>query len=144
MLEASCHCGAVRIQIRRKPRSLTECNCSICGRLGARWAYYTDDAVVVNYRPGTLQGFVYRTKTYEYFHCKICGCTTHYRRINTKHNDRIAVNARMMDPSDMEGIKVRSVDVRNPRAGINSPTGAERISSGKRPKTSRRRSVLDA
>jgi hypothetical protein len=128
MLEASCHCGAIRLQISRKPRSVTECNCSICGRLGARWAYYTDDSVHIDCKPGALQGFVYRTKTYKYFHCKICGCTTHYRRINTKHNDRIAVNARMMNTVDLESVKIRTVDVRKQSVRFNSPRGAKRVS----------------
>ena len=39
MLIATCHCGAVRLQIPRKPRTLTDCNCSICRRYGTRWAY---------------------------------------------------------------------------------------------------------
>jgi hypothetical protein len=141
MLEASCHCGAIRLQIHRKPRSVTECNCSICGRLGARWAYYTDDGVHIDYKPGALQGFLYRTRTYEYFHCKICGCTTHYRRINTKHDDRIAVNARMINPADIESVKVRSVDVRKPGARASRPEGAAGATSGKRPEPRRRRSI---
>ncbi len=41
MIRASCHCGAVVIEADRLPRGVTECNCSICRRLGARWAYYT-------------------------------------------------------------------------------------------------------
>ncbi len=45
MLSATCHCGAVRIHIPRKPRSLTNCNCSICRRYGVLWAYYRDAEV---------------------------------------------------------------------------------------------------
>jgi hypothetical protein len=42
MLTASCHCGAVMVQVPRKPRSLTNCNCSMCRRYGVLWAYYKD------------------------------------------------------------------------------------------------------
>ena len=38
MIEASCHCGAVRLEIAQRPERLTSCNCSICRRLGALWA----------------------------------------------------------------------------------------------------------
>ncbi len=89
MIHASCHCGAVRLEIRRKPRTLTECNCSICGRLAARWAYYSAKSVRVLCTPGALQAYVYKDGTFEYNHCKICGCVTHYRRINTNNNERI-------------------------------------------------------
>ena len=112
MLHASCHCGAVRLEISRKPRTLTECNCSICGRLAARWAYYSAKSVQVLCKPGALQAFVYKDGTYEYNHCKKCGCVTHYRRINTNNNDRIAVNSRMMVPEDVASIKVVRLDVR--------------------------------
>jgi hypothetical protein len=112
MLHASCHCGKVRLEIARKPRTLTECNCSICGRLGAQWVYYTQKAVRVVCPKDAIQAYSYRTKTYEYYHCKICGCVTHYARINTKHNDRVAVNARMMNPEDVASIPIRRLDVR--------------------------------
>src|SRR5437763_8152672 len=37
MLSATCHCGSVRIHVRRAPRTVTHCNCSICRRYGALW-----------------------------------------------------------------------------------------------------------
>ena len=40
MLIGSCHCGAVQIQVARKPRRLTSCNCSICRRHAGLWGYY--------------------------------------------------------------------------------------------------------
>jgi hypothetical protein len=32
MIEASCHCGSVNTDIPRRPRMVTDCNCSICRR----------------------------------------------------------------------------------------------------------------
>ena len=40
MLFATCHCGAVGVEIPGPPQAVTNCNCSICRRLGALWAYY--------------------------------------------------------------------------------------------------------
>lgn len=114
MLQASCHCGAIRLKIKRKPRTLTECNCSICRRLAARWAYYATNAVEIHCEPDALQAYLYKTRTYEYNHCKVCGCVTHYLRVNTKHNNRIAINARMMDPDDLGSIRIKRLDVRKP------------------------------
>ena len=39
MVKGACHCGAVTIELRHAPQSLTECNCSICRRYGAHRAY---------------------------------------------------------------------------------------------------------
>ena len=39
MIEGSCHCGAVHWRFEGIPKSATTCNCSICRRYGALWAY---------------------------------------------------------------------------------------------------------
>src|SRR5450759_179867 len=44
-IDASCHCGAVHLAIDAPPETLTECNCSICRRYGALWAYYSPKQV---------------------------------------------------------------------------------------------------
>ena len=51
MLTGSCHCGTVKIQVPRKPRSLTSCNCSICRRHGGIFGYY--DKLLHKARPDT-------------------------------------------------------------------------------------------
>ncbi len=45
MVEASCHCGAVRLQVDDAPAEVTDCNCSICRRYGVLWAYYAPGQV---------------------------------------------------------------------------------------------------
>jgi hypothetical protein len=47
MLTGSCHCGAVQIQVARKPRRLTSCNCSICRRHAGLWGYYNPSKVKI-------------------------------------------------------------------------------------------------
>ena len=39
MLNGSCHCGNVRLDVPTVPRAVL-CNCSICRRNGALWAFY--------------------------------------------------------------------------------------------------------
>ena len=124
MLHASCHCGTVRLEIARKPRTLTECNCSICGRLGAQWAYYTWKAVRALFSKGAIRAYSYGTKTYEYYHCRVCGCVTHYARINVKRTDRVAVNACMMNPEGVASIPIRRLDVRKRKRGKAEPSDA--------------------
>lgn len=53
MIEASCHCGAVRILVAERPWVLTACNCSLCRRLGTLWAYYRPDEVAIVAGAGT-------------------------------------------------------------------------------------------
>jgi hypothetical protein len=40
MIEATCHCGVVHLEVARAPEAVNECTCSICRRYGTLWAYY--------------------------------------------------------------------------------------------------------
>ena len=57
MLSAICHCGSVRIHVRRAPRTVTSCNCSICRRYGALWAYYSASSVQIEAPKGGLSSY---------------------------------------------------------------------------------------
>lgn len=110
MLSASCHCGAVRIAFPELPGSITDCNCSICRRFGALWAYYTREQVAVSCSPDSVSAYVWGDKEIEFFHCDTCGCVTHYETIEKDSDSRIAINARMMKPEEIASLPVRKFD----------------------------------
>jgi hypothetical protein len=111
MLFGSCHCGAVRLEIARKPSQLTQCNCSICRRYGALWAYYTRKSARVVCAAGTVSPYAWGNSAIEFYHCTRCGCLTHYERAKKKQDDtRVAVNARMLEPEDIASIRIRKLD----------------------------------
>ncbi len=95
----SCHCGAVSIEMARPIRKLTQCNCSICRRYGALWAYQQRKAIRVTSAQGVLQSYTWQHEKLRFFHCSICGCVTHY-----DHTDRRA------DGSDMSAVNKRNID----------------------------------
>lgn len=111
MLGASCHCGGVRLEIERRPRQLTDCNCSICRRYGALWAYYSRRSVRVLCPPDALQAYVGRKKALEFYHCRRCGCVMFHERARKRGDEtRIAINARMMAPQDVAALRIRRLD----------------------------------
>ena len=117
MFTASCHCGRVVLQIARKPRKLTACNCSVCRRYGAIWAYFQRKSVdVVSARaPGAdaLQRYVWRNGTLEFYHCRTCGCVTHHERARKRADgtDTRAVNMRNVDdPAVVAELPIRLLD----------------------------------
>lgn len=110
MLQASCHCGSVQLEISHKPETLTECTCSICHRYGAQWAYYTRRSVQVICAAGTLSAYRWGDKTIDFYHCTNCGCVTHYNSLEKDNDSRIAVNARMMKSEDIASAPVRLFD----------------------------------
>ena len=109
MIQASCHCGQVRIEVAAAPETLTECNCSLCRRTGGLWAYYTPDQVNIVAGFGRTMAYVQGDRTLETHHCPSCGCITHWRAMDIKLQ-RMGVNARLMDPRDIAGVRVRRLD----------------------------------
>lgn len=109
-LTAACHCGAVRIGMSRRPVSLTQCTCSICHRYGALWAYCTRKTAEVIAAADARAGYRWGDRSIEFFHCRTCGCLTHYESVDEAPDARIAVNARMLPRQQIDGIRVRTFD----------------------------------
>ena len=107
MIESSCVCGAVRLAISRAPDEVTDCNCTLCRRYGALWAYYSPKDVTV---PSGLTDTFSRGPKLSHFHrCKICGCVTHWSPLD-KTYDRMGVNARLMEPEVLARARVLRFD----------------------------------
>lgn len=111
MIAGSCHCGAVRWEFDVVPEKLTNCNCSLCRRIGGLWAYGTLANVTVFAEPEATIAYVQGDKTLAIHSCRTCGCTTHWLALAPEDADwRIAVNMRMAAPADYSGIRVRHFD----------------------------------
>ena len=50
MHKGSCHCGAVRMTLPETPTVATDCNCSLCRRIGGPWVE-TAGARQIEWRP---------------------------------------------------------------------------------------------
>jgi hypothetical protein len=109
MLSGSCHCGAVKIQVTRKPRRLTSCNCSICRRQAGLWGYFKPGQVKITARRGAIDHYVWGDKCLSLCRCATCGCVTHWKPL-TRGAKRMGVNLRNFDPSVIESIRVRRFD----------------------------------
>ena len=110
MLSGSCHCGAVTVTVPRKPRRLTSCNCSICRRYGALWAYYKPREVRVACAKGKTASYAWGDGSLRFLRCKDCGCVTHWEPVQRDSDGRMGVNARMFDPGIVETVPVRHFD----------------------------------
>ena len=110
MLTATCHCGAVKVQVPRRPRRLTECNCSICRRYGTHWAYYDAAEVCVIARRADLVAYAWGDKSLRFVRCKHCGCVTHWEPVERGARSRMGVNARNFEPTELGAVRVRLLD----------------------------------
>jgi len=110
MLTATCHCGAVRIDLPRKPRRLTNCNCSICRRYGTLWAYYKVRDVTLHAAAGAVASYAWGDGSLRFVRCATCGCVTHWEPVRIDEDSRMGVNARNMEPEIIAGVRVRRLD----------------------------------
>jgi hypothetical protein len=108
--EASCHCGRVRIEIAELPSTVSDCNCSICRRYGALWAYYRRDQVRLHAAPETLSAYLWGDRSIEFWRCRACGCLTHYESVEKNADSRFVLNARMLPLDTLRSLQVRRFD----------------------------------
>ena len=50
MLDLACLCGQLRLSLLARPAYIHECNCTLCRKTGARWAYFHPSDVKVEGR----------------------------------------------------------------------------------------------
>jgi len=108
MIEGSCHCGAVTLEVAEAPTQVTSCNCSICRRLGTLWAYYAPAQVTIT---GATATYRWGDKSIDFHHCASCGCTTHWSPLpNRGNHDRMGINGRLLAPDVLAAARVRRLD----------------------------------
>lgn len=109
MIEGSCHCGAVRWRFEGTPESATACNCTICRRYAALWAYdYDGEGIKVS---GPTRAYV-RGQHIGFHFCPSCGCIAYWRGLQPGEDGRrrIAVNLRLAAPAAVGAIVIDHFD----------------------------------
>jgi len=109
-LTATCHCGAVKVEVPRKPAALTDCNCSICRRYGVLWSYYNSDDVKIIAKPGATQAYAWGPNVLNFVRCKKCGCVMCWQRKTPVPGSKMGVNARNFEPEAVKGVRTRFLD----------------------------------
>ena len=113
MITLTCLCGQVRLETGR-PDYINECNCTLCRKSGARWAYFDPATVTVE---GLTKGYSRADKAEpgaEVQSCPECGATTHFvltPAMVAKHgNTLMGVNMLLAAEADLAGVELRFPD----------------------------------
>src|ERR1700759_1598163 len=109
MIEGSCHCGKVRIEVDTAPDEVTDCNCSICRRYGVLWAYYSPMARVRITAETPTQTYQWDDRSLYFQRCAECGCVTHWSPVDPTR-DRMGINARLLAPAVLAAARVKHLD----------------------------------
>ena len=109
MIEGSCHCGSVHWRFDGQPDGATACNCTVCRRYGALWAYdYVDEGIHVT---GPTNAYI-RGAAIEFHFCPRCGSVAFWRglKLGEDGRRRIAVNLRLAEPAVVATIPIDHFD----------------------------------
>jgi len=110
MLTATCHCGAVKVTVPRKPRTITDCNCTICTKYGVLWAYYKESMVQFEASAATTDEYSWGRKAQRFVRCANCGCIMYWRRLAPHPQNNMGVNARTFDPEVLRKLRIVQLD----------------------------------
>lgn len=109
MIEGSCHCGAVHWRFEPAIEGATACNCTVCRRYGALWAYdFEGEGVSVR---GETRAYV-RGRAIEFHFCPSCGSVAFWRarELDEEGRRRMAVNLRLAAPDAVAQIPIDHFD----------------------------------
>jgi hypothetical protein len=109
MLKGVCHCGAAHWTLEGDPGPATACNCTLCRRYGALWAYDYEGERIAVFGPQSAYTRVDSANpSLEVRFCPTCGCVLCWRglRVGADGRRRIAVNLRLADPDAVAALAV--------------------------------------
>lgn len=116
MVKLSCLCGQIRIATEKRPDYIHECNCTLCTKSGARWAYYHPSEVGVEGVTNTYSRQDKDDPAAEIHFCPTCGATTHFTltesAVSKFGNSMMGVNMWLADKKDLAGVELRYPDGR--------------------------------
>ncbi|HWF00248.1 MAG TPA: GFA family protein [Caulobacteraceae bacterium] len=113
MLTGSCHCGKARWTLQGDPGRATACNCTLCRRSGALWAYdYENERIAVEGPTSAYTRADEKDPALEVLFCSTCAGVVAWRglRLDEKGRRRMAVNLRLAEPGAVAAVPVEHLD----------------------------------
>lgn len=109
MLSGSCHCGAAGWSLEGDVGSITACNCTLCHRYGALWAYdYEGERVSIVGETRTYRRPGKADPALEMLFCATCAGVVAWRGLRPEDGrTRMAVNIRL---APLEAVAALPID----------------------------------
>ena len=93
----SCHCGAVKFEVRSDIEKVLECDCSHCSRKGFLLHFVDTEAFTLLSGSENLSEYFFNKKAIKHLFCKICGVQAFAIGVAFP---KVAVNVRCLEGVD--------------------------------------------
>lgn len=113
MLTGTCHCGGAAWTLVGDPGGITACNCTLCRRYGALWAYdYEDERITLTGATSTFRRVGKADPALEIVFCPTCAGVLAWRGLRPEPDGRrrMAVNVRLAQPEAVADLPIDTFD----------------------------------
>jgi hypothetical protein len=109
----SCHCGDVRYRVTADLAVVISCNCSICTKSGALWAFVPSESFTLEAGGDNLVDYRFNKHVINHLHCARCGVESFARGKGPEGKETVAINVRCLDGIDLASVKLTPFDGRS-------------------------------
>ena len=105
-----CHCGRVSFQATTDLALVGHCNCSICTKRGALWAFVKPPQFKLLKGEDALTDYQFGKKNIHHLFCQSCGVGSFSHGLAPNGEETFAINVRCLDGVDTESLKLTPFD----------------------------------
>ena len=96
----SCHCGKVRFEATTDLKSVIQCNCSICARLGYMLTFMPPEQFKLLSGESDLKDYQFNKKKIHHMFCPTCGIGSYSYGTAPDGSKMVAINVRCLEGVD--------------------------------------------
>ena len=105
-----CHCGRVRYEAMGDLAQVIDCNCSICMKRGALWAFVKAPEFKLLKGKDALTDYQFGRKKLHHLFCESCGIGSFSRGLAPNADETFAINVGCLDGVDVAQLKLTPFD----------------------------------
>jgi hypothetical protein len=104
--KGSCHCGRVAFEVEGELEQVTDCNCSICSRMGTLYWFMPREKFVLLTPEEDLSSYAFGAQTIQHRFCPTCGIHPYGEGVDPQGNRTVAINVRCLEEVDLAALPV--------------------------------------
>ena len=106
----SCHCGAIAYTVEVDTAQALKCNCSICTKLGAVWAFAPKGKFKLAKGADKQGDYLFNKKRLHHHFCTTCGIESYAEGTGPDGSPTVGINLRCLEGVDVDQLELQKFD----------------------------------